>query len=151
MRSAPVRGGQKSNADSRPLDTIPQFGPILSIARAATIGDAMRFDGGRYCSARVDIVPREASTGGRQRLGCIVKTGDRYLRQLLVVAATGMIRQVRAHPEKQPWFAELLERMPPKKAAVALANKMARIAWAVLVHRTPYRAPVHTPSAAAVA
>jgi transposase len=140
-----------SNADSRLLDTIPQFGPILSTAMAATIGDATRFDSGRRLSAWVGIVPREDSTGGRQQLGGITKTGDRYLRQLLVVAASGMIRQVRAHPEKQPWFAGLLQRMPPKKAAVALANKMARIAWAVLVHRTPYRAPVLTPSAGAAA
>ena len=96
-------------------------------------------------------MPREDSTGGRQHLGGITKTGDRYLRQLLVVAATGMIRQVRAHPDKNPWFAGLLQRMPPKQAAVALANKMARIAWAVLVRRTPYRAPDLTPPAAAAA
>lgn len=146
-----IRAWHNGNADSQLLDTIPQFGPILSTAMAATIGDARRFDSGRRLSAWIGIVPKEDSTGGRQHLGGITKTGDRYLRQLLVVAATGMIRQVRAHPEKQPWFAALLERMPPKKAAVALANKMTRIAWAVLVHRTPYRAPVRTPSAEAVA
>jgi transposase len=140
-----------NNADSRLLDTIPRFGPILSTAFAATVGDATRFASGRRCSAWIGIVPKEASTGGRQQLGGITKTGDRYLRQLLVVAATGMIRQVRAHPETNPWFAALLQRMPPKKAAVALANKMVRIAWAVLVHRTPYRAPVLTPPAGAAA
>jgi transposase len=146
-----IRAWHKGNADSRLLDTIPQFGPILSTAMAATIGDARRFDSGRQLAAWIGIVPKEASTGGRQQLGGITKTGDRYLRQLLVVAASGMIRQVNAHPEKQPWFAALLGRMPRKKAAVALANKMARIAWAVLVHRTPYRAPVLTPSAAPAA
>jgi transposase len=140
-----------SNADSRLVDTIPQFGPIVSSALVATIGDATRFASGRRLSAWIGIVPREDSTGGRQHLGGITKTGDRYLRQLLVCAASGMIRQVRAHPEKQPWFAGLLERMPPKKAVVALANKMARIAWAVLVHRTPYRAPTLTPPAGAAA
>jgi transposase len=140
-----------SNADSRLLDTIPQFGPILSTAMAATIGDARRFDSGRRCAAWIGLVPKEDSSGDRQHLGGITKTGDRYLRQLLVVAATGMIGQVRAHPEKNPWFAALLQRMPPKKAAVALANKMARIAWAVLVHRTPYRAPALTPTAGAAA
>lgn len=141
----------KSNANSRLLDSIPQFGPILSTAMAATIGDATRFASARCLSAWIGIVPSEASTGGRQHLGGITKTGDRYLRQLLVVAATGMIRQVRANPDKHPWFAALLQRMPPKKAAVALANKMARIAWAVLVRRTPYRAPALTPPAAAAA
>ncbi len=141
----------KSNADSQRLATIPQFGPILSTAMAATIGEATRFASGRQCSAWVGLVPREDSTGGRQRLGSITKTGDRYLRQLLVVAATGMIRRARAHPERHPWFAGLLERMPPKKAAVALANKMARTAWAVLAHRTPYRAPLAAANAAAAA
>lgn len=139
----------KSNADSQLLRTIPQFGPILSTAMAATLGDAARFKNGRACSAWIGIVPRQDSTGGRERLGGITKTGDRYLRQLLVVAATGMIRRARAHPEDHPWFAGLLQRMPPKKAAVALANKMARTAWTVLVHRTPYQAPVAHPVAAA--
>ena len=148
---AQILAWHKVNANSRLLDTIPQFGPILSTAMAATIGDAARFDSGRRLSAWIGIVPKEDSTGGRQHLGGITKTGDRYLRQLLVVAASGMIRQVRARPEKNPWFAGLLERMPPKKAAVALANKMARIAWAVLVHRTPYRAPALTPPAGVAA
>jgi transposase len=133
----------KGNADSQLLQTIPQFGPILSTAMAATLGDAARFANGRACSAWIGIVPKQNSSGGREQLGGITKTGDRYLRQLLVVAATGMIRRAYAHPEDHPWFAGLLERMPPKKAAVALANKMARIAWAVLAHRThrtPYRA-----------
>ena len=132
----------KSNPDSQRLATIPQFGPILSSAMVATLGDAARFDSGRRCSAWIGLVPKQNSSGGREQLGGITKTGDRYLRQLLVVAATGMIRRARAHPEDHPWFAGLLERMPPKKAAVALANKMARIAWAVLVHRTPYRSPL---------
>ena len=132
----------KGNADSQLLDTIPQFGPILSTAMAATIGAAARFENGRRCSAWIGIVPKQNSSGGRECLGGITKTGDRYLRQLLVVAATGMIRRARANPQLSPWFAGLLERMPPKKAAVALANKMARIAWAVLAHHTPYRAPL---------
>ena len=105
----------------------------------ATIGDPARFESGRACAAWIGIVPRQNSSGGRERLGSISKTGDRYLRQLLVVAATGLISRARAHPEVHPWFAGLLERMPPKKAAVALANKLARIGWAVLRHQTPYR------------
>ena len=130
----------RASADSRRLATILQCGPILSSAMAATIGDAARFDNGRACAAWIGLVPIQNSSGGREHLGGISKTGDRYLRQLLVIAATGMVRRARAHPEDHPWFAGLLERMPPKKAAVALANKLARIGWAVLRHQTPYRA-----------
>jgi len=131
----------QSNPDSQRLATIPQFGPILSSAMAATIGDAARFDSARRCSAWIGLVPKQNSTGGRERLGGITKTGDRYLRQLLVVAASGLITRARAHPERAPWFAGLLARMPAKQAAVALANKMARIAWAVLTKNTVYHAP----------
>ncbi len=78
--------------------------------------------------------------------GGITKAGDRYLRQLLVVAATGLIHRARANPEIAPWFARLPARMPARKATVALANKMARIAWALLAKQTTCRAPA--PSAA---
>ena len=140
----------RNNADSQRLETIPQYGPILSSAMAATIGDAARFDNGRACAAWIGLVPTQNSSGGRERSGGISKTGDRYLRQLLVIAATGMVRRARAHPEDHPWFAGLLERMPPKKAAVALANKLARIGWAVLRHQTPYRARRLTAAAPAL-
>jgi transposase len=139
----------KSNPDSLRLATQPQFGPIVASALVATTGDAKRFNSGRQFSAWVGIVPKQNSTGGKERLGGITKTGDRYLRQLLVVAATGLIHRARAKPEIAPWFAGLLARMPAKKAAVALANKMARIAWAMLVKQTPYRAPAPKPAAQA--
>lgn len=83
-------------------------------------------------------MPSQNSTGGKERLGAITKTGDRYLRQLLVVAASGMIRRVRANPAVSPWLAQLLGRMPAKKAAVALANKLARIAWVLLARGETY-------------
>jgi transposase len=134
----------RNNPDSQRLATIPQFGPILSSAMVATLGEAARFDSGRRCSAWIGLVPKENSSGGRERLGGISKTGDRYLRQLLVVAASGLIGRARAHPEVAPWFAALLARMPAKQAAVALANKMARIAWAVLTKKTVYRAAAGT-------
>lgn len=137
------------NADSRRLATQPQFGPILSSALVAHAGEASRFKSGRQFAAWLGLVPKQNSTGGKQRLGAITKTGNRYLRQLLVVAATGLIYRARVHPEINPWFAALLARMPAKKAAVALANKMARIAWALLAHRTDYRAPPATPIAQA--
>jgi transposase len=137
----------KSNPDSLRLATQPQFGPIVASALVATAGDANRFNSGRQFAAWVGIVPKQNSTGGKERLGGITKTGDRYLRQLLVVAATGLIHRARAKPEIAPWFAGLLARMPAKKAAVALANKMTRIAWAMLTKQTPYRAPAPKPAA----
>jgi transposase len=136
-----ILAGHRANADSRRLATIPQFGPILSSALVATAGDAKRFNSGRQFAAWLGLVPRQNSTGGKERLGGITKAGDRYLRQLLVVAATGLVGRARAHPDKHPWFARLLARMPARKATVALANKMARIAWALLVNQTTYRAP----------
>ena len=136
----------KSNPDSLRLATQPQFGPIVASALVATAGDAKRFKSGRQFAAWVGIVPKQNSTGGKQRLGGITKSGDRYLRQLLVVAATGLIHRARAKPQIAPWFAGLLARMPAKKAAVALANKMARIAWAMLAKQTSYRAPAPKPA-----
>lgn len=130
-----------SNADSRRLATIPQFGPIVSSALVATAGDATRFKSGRQFAAWLGLVPAQNSTGGKERLGGITKSGDRYLRQLLVIAATGLVHRARAKPEIAPWFAQLLGRMPVRKATVALANKMARIAWALLAKQTAYRAP----------
>ena len=86
-------------------------------------------------------MPRQYSTGGRQKLGGISKQGDRYLRRLLIVGATSVIRHARTHPEKHPWIMKLLARMPAKKVAVALANKTARIAWALLAKGGIYRQP----------
>ena len=131
----------KSHADSLRLATIPQFGPILSSALLIAAGDARRFSSGRQFAAWIGLVPAQNSTGGKQRLGGITKAGDRYLRQLLVIAATGLIHRARANPEISPWFARLLARLPPRKATVALANKMARIARALLAKQTTYRAP----------
>lgn len=136
-----IRAWHASNADSLRLATIPQVGAIVASALVAATGDAKRFKSGRQLAAWIGLVPAQNSTGGRECLGGITKTGDRYLRQLLVIAATGMIRRVRANPAVSPWFAALLARMPAKKAAVALANKIARIAWALLARQTTYRAP----------
>ena len=104
----------------------PAIRPDLSSALVATAGEPKRFDSGRQFAAWVGLVPAQNSTGGKQRRGGVTKAGARHLRQLLVVAATGLIPRVRANPEISPWFARLLARMPPRKATVALANKMAR-------------------------
>ena len=137
----------KSDADSVRVATIPQIGPIIASALVARTGDATRFRKGRQFAAWLGLVPLQNSSGGKERLGRITKTGDGYLRQLLVIAATGMIRRVRAKPALSPWLAGLLARMPAKKAAIAFANKLARIAWAILAHGGVYHAE-HRPAAA---
>jgi transposase len=86
-------------------------------------------------------MPRQDSTGGKQKLGPISKRGDRYLRRILVVRACAVLRYARHKPEKYPWLTKLLARKPFKVVAVALANKTARIAWALLAKGGSYRAP----------
>jgi transposase len=86
-------------------------------------------------------VPRQDSTGGKQKLGPISKQGDRYLRRILVVGAIAVLARARQQPEKHPWLTQLLARKPFKVVAVALANKMARIAWALLAKGGTYRPP----------
>lgn len=136
-----IAAWHKADADSRRVATIPQVGTIVASALVATAGDASRFKNGRQFAAWLGLVPSQNSSGGKDRLGRITKTGDTYVRQLLVIAAVGMIRRARTNPAVSPWFAQLLARKPPKLAAVALANKMARIAWAILVKGGVYRAP----------
>jgi len=134
----------RANADSKRLETIPGFGVILSTAVVATMTDPKAFKTGREFAAWIGLVPRQNSTGGKERLGSITKQGDRYLRRLLVVGATSVINSARARPYKYPWVIELLGRRPTKVVAVALANKMARIAWAVLAKGERYRAPTRS-------
>ena len=129
----------RSNEASRRLQTIPGIGVIGATAIAATVTDPKVFKSGREFAAWIGLVPRQNSTGGMERLGSISKQGDRYLRRQLVVGATAVIRQARAHPERYPWLIQLLARRPTKVVAVALANKTARIAWAVLAKGEIYR------------
>ena len=129
------------NEVSQRLETIPGIGVIDATAIAATVTDPKVFKSGREFAAWIGLVPRQNSSGGKERLGSISKQGDRYLRRLLVIGATAVIRQARTHPEKHPWLIQLLARRPAKLVAVALANKTARIAWAVLVRGGTYRAP----------
>jgi transposase len=136
-----IQAQHRSSDASRRLETIPGIGMIAATAIAASVPDAGVFKSGREFAAWIGLVPRQNSTGGKERLGSISKQGDRYLRRLLVVGATAVIRHARAHADKHPWLTQLLARRPAKVVAVALANKMARIAWAVLARGGTYRAP----------
>ena len=99
------------------------FGVIGATAIAASVPDAGVFKSGREFAAWIGLVPRQNSSGGKERLGSISKQGDRYLRRLLVIGATAVIRPARTHPDKHPWLIQLLARRPAKVVAVALANK----------------------------
>jgi transposase len=136
-----IRAQHRSDVSSRQLETIPGIGVLAATAVAATVPDPSVFKSGREFAAWIGLVPRQNSTGGKQRLGSISKQGDRYLRRLLVLGASALLKQARKKPDKHPWLTQLLQRRPAKVAIVALANKIARIAWAVLVHGEPYRTP----------
>jgi transposase len=140
-----ITQAHRANADSKRLDAIPGFGVILSTAVVATMTDPKAFKTGREFAAWIGLVPRQNSTGGKERLGSISKQGDRYLRRPLVVGAIS--RTARMWPDKYPWAIELLGRRPAKVVAVALANKMARFAWAVLAKGESYRAPTRSGNA----
>jgi transposase len=131
----------KASAPSRRLATIPGIATVGASALVATVGDASQFKSGRELAAWIGLVPRQNSSGGKERLGAISKQGDRYLRRLLISGAMAVLRQARTRPGKHPWLMRLLARRPAKVAAVALANKMARIAWALLTRGGTYRAP----------
>jgi transposase len=103
--------------------------------------DPKSFRSGRDFAAWIGLVPRQDSTGGKQKLGPISKKGDRYLRRILVVGAHSVLRRAKQNPEKYPWLTQLLARRPFKVVAIALANKMARVAWALLARAGSYRVP----------
>lgn len=136
-----IHAQHRASDVSRRLETIPGIGVIGATAIAATIVDPGVFKTGRDLAAWIGLVPRQYSTGGKEKLGGISKQGDRYLRRLLVIGATAVIQQARRHPYKHRWIMNLLGKKPAKLVAVAVANKMARIAWAVMAKGGTYRAP----------
>jgi transposase len=128
-----IHSWHRSNELSRRLETIPGIGPITASAIAATVTDVSLFKSGRQLAAWLGLVPRQSSSGGKERLGRISKQGDLYIRRLLIVGAHAVLRYSRkAKAASTRWAAELLERKPYNVVAVALANKMARITWAVM-------------------
>jgi len=142
-----IHAWHRSNEVSRRLETIPGIGPIIASALAASITDPEVFRNGRELAAWIGLVPRQNSTGGKERLGHISKQGDQYLRWLLVAGAMSVIRHAkRRGTTNLPWLAKLITSKPTKVAAVALANKMARIAWALLRHGGTYQRPAAAPA-----
>jgi len=131
----------RANEASKRLQSIHGIGIIGASAIAATVTDPNAFRSGRDFAAWIGLVPRQDSTGGKQKLGPISKQGDRYLRRLLVVGAHAVLRHAKQSPQNYPWLAQLLARRPFKVVAIALANKMARVAWALLARGGTYRAP----------
>jgi len=131
----------RAREESKRVATIPGIGPLGASAITATVTDPSAFRSGRDFAAWIGLVPRQDSTGGKQKLGPISKQGDRYLRRLLVVGAHAVLKRARLHPQKYPWLTQLLARRPFKVVAIALANKMARVAWALLARGQTYRVP----------
>jgi len=137
-----IMAWHRSSEASRRLDDIPGVGPALATALVASIADPKAFRSGRDFSAWIGLVPKQNSSGGKDRLGNISKRGDRYLRSLFTTGALAVIRYAKIHGTgHRPWLTALLARRPTKVAAIALANKIARMAWAMMAKSERYKEP----------
>jgi len=134
-----LRAWHHANADSQRLAKIPGIGPVGATALVMKTPDPHAFPSGRHFAAWLGLTPKDHSTAGKTRLGKITRAGDERLRSVLVAGATAVIQQAkrgRGHPS--PWVVALLKRKPPKLAAVALANKIARVAWKLMATGESY-------------
>ena len=137
-----IRSQAQAREEMKRLMTIPDIGPICAMAVHGFAPPMEGFGCGRDFAAWVGLTPKQNSTAGKQRLGRITKMGQRDLRRLLVLGATAVLRHKRKRAElDDPWLRRMLAEKPPKLVAVALANKMARIIWALSVKKETYRAP----------
>jgi transposase len=138
-----IMAWHRSNETSKRLDEIPGVGPVLATALVASVADPKAFRSGRDFSAWIGLVPKQYSSGGKDKLGSISKQGDRYLRGLFTAGALAVIRYAKIHGTKhRPWLTALLARRPTKVVAIALANKLARMAWAMMAKGERYKQPV---------
>jgi transposase len=137
----------RANEASRRLEAIPGVGVITATALVATIGDASQFHSGRQLAAWLGLVPRQHSSGGKERLGRISKRGDGYLRRLLVHGARADLRWSRHRKaQRSLWQESLLERRPTNVVLVAMANKTARVVWAMLSRGEAFRTEAPAPA-----
>jgi transposase len=138
-----IMAWHRSDNLSKRLDEVPGVGPALATALVASIADPKVFRSGRDFSAWIGLVPKQNSSGGKAKLGSISKQGDRYLRGLFTAGALAVIRYAKIHGTRhRPWLPALLARRPTKVAAIALANKLARTVWAMMVRGERYKEPV---------
>jgi transposase len=136
-----IVAAHRGNEASRRLAAVPGIGPLTATALVAAIGDVSRFRRGRDLAAWIGLTPQARSSGGKERLGRVSKQGNRYLRRLLVQGAMSVLFAGMKRGIHTPWIAKLLARKrSPKLVALALANKMARIAWVLLARNETYRA-----------
>src|SRR5436190_438791 len=137
-----IMAWHRSNEMSKRLDQVPGVGPVLATALVASVADPRAFRSGRDFSAWIGLVPKQNSSGVKERLGNISKRGDRYLRRLFTTGALAVIRYAKIHGTRhRPWLTSLLARRPAKVAAIALANKLARMAWAMMTKGERYKEP----------